>query len=101
MWVKTRVVRNELPTVRIESDRNRLLLEMEPLSAIPLPTLSAILSAVAAAKAEAVATAEARRATTDETGKCHNYRTNVHFGQVFKVISTMRSSSARVAPVDA
>jgi hypothetical protein len=53
-------------------------LEKEHLSTIPLPTLSAILSAVAAAKAEALATtealatAEASLATTDETQKCRN-----------------------------
>ena len=47
------------------AELKRLLLEKEHLSAIPSPTLSAILSAVAAAKAEALA-------TTDETEKCHN-----------------------------
>jgi hypothetical protein len=51
------------------AELKRLLLEMEPssamLSAIPSPILSPILSAVAAAKAEALATAEACSAKAD------------------------------------
>ena len=48
-------------------------------------------------KTEGPVVAKASQADSSNT----NSRKDFHFGQVFKAISTMRSSSLRVAPVDA
>jgi hypothetical protein len=48
-----------------------------------------------------VGTGEHYRGVRLDDLACSNCRKAFHFGQVFKAISTMRSSALRVAPVDA